>query len=195
MKHEKFEERCAAYSLGILEEKDQRGFEQHLRQGCSACEANLKELRNLVNSLTLLAEPVNPRADIKDKILRDAARQTRARQNGRHIGEQKPFLFIRKNAGDWQTVASGVAAKILYADAGRGVTTMLVRMAPGSTFASHTHHGAEELYMLEGECLCQGERLYAGDYHRAESGSTHGVTSTENGCLMLVISPEIEIVV
>ncbi len=195
MNHERFEEQYAAYSLGILEEKDRSAFEQHLRLGCSACEANLKELHKLVNSLTLLAEPVNPRSEIKDKIFRDAARQTRARQNGRHIVEQKPFLFIRKNAGDWQTVAAGVAAKILYADAGRGVTTMLVRMAPGSTFSSHTHHGAEELYLLEGDCLCQGERLYAGDYHRAESGSTHGVTATENGCLMLVSSPEIEIVV
>jgi anti-sigma factor ChrR (cupin superfamily) len=96
--------------------------------------------------------------------------------------------------GQWRELAPGVAAKILFADLQHQRTTMLVRMTAGSQFAGHRHGGAEELFVLEGDCLCQGQSLHAGDYHRAAGGTRHGVTSTENGCLMLVISPEIEVV-
>ena len=70
---------------------------------------------------------------------------------------------------------------------------MLLRMEAGSTFPGHAHHGPEELYMLEGDCLCEGETLGPGDYHRVAGGSDHGLTSTVNGCLMFISAPEIEV--
>jgi anti-sigma factor ChrR (cupin superfamily) len=59
-------------------------------------------------------------------------------------------------------------------------------MVAGSTAPGHHHDHIEELYVLEGDCYCAGQCLHAGDYHRAEGGSTHGATFTEHGCLMIV---------
>jgi hypothetical protein len=47
---------------------------------------------------------------------------------------------------------------------------------------------------LEGTCLIGGQLLQQGDYHRAEIGTVHHETSTEDGCLMLIIfSPNNEL--
>ena len=36
--------------------------------------------------------------------------------------------------------------------------------------------------------MCAGEFLQAGDYHRGEAGSVHPITSSEQGCLALVMT-------
>jgi len=46
----------------------------------------------------------------------------------------------------------------------------------------------EELYVLEGGCSIAGHEMAVGDYHRAEAGTEHHNTSTDDGCLLLVIS-------
>jgi hypothetical protein len=58
----------------------------------------------------------------------------------------------------------------------------------GGALIGHRHPQVEELYVLEGSCVCAGEFLQAGDYHRAEAGTVHPVTSSEQGCLALVMT-------
>ena len=65
--------------------------------------------------------------------------------------------------------------------------TALARMAPNTHYAAHRHATPEEFYILEGACNVDGQLLYPGDYHRAETGSIHYDTSTQDGCLMLII--------
>ena len=69
------------------------------------------------------------------------------------------------------------------------IVTMLIRMAPGTAYPAHRHGGAEECYVLEGD-LHVGDDIvmHAGDYQRAEAGSTHPVQSTRGGCLLLLTS-------
>jgi hypothetical protein len=53
----------------------------------------------------------------------------------------------------------------------------------------------EELFVLEGGCVCEGQALFPGDYHRSEADSLHRETSTDDGCLLLItFSPRNEIV-
>jgi quercetin dioxygenase-like cupin family protein len=66
--------------------------------------------------------------------------------------------------------------------------TMLLRLAPGGKLVAHRHRQVEEFYVLEGSCICAGEFLQAGDYHRAEAGSVHPITSSDEGCLALVMT-------
>lgn len=57
-----------------------------------------------------------------------------------------------------------------------------------------SHIALEEFYILEGACFCGGQLLQVGDYHRAEVASVHYETSSQEGCLMLIIfSPNNEI--
>ncbi len=191
MKHQQLLQLCEAYALGALDENDRQQLESHLHSSCDECAAKLSEFKRVVTALGLSTEPVAPPPQLKNKILAQVMQGSSAVESPT---PQSPFYFVRSQEGQWQTIAPGVTAKILFADTQHSRTTMLLRMAAGSRFSSHRHGSAEELFVLEGDCLCQGQMLHAGDYHRAEGGSTHGVTSTKNGCMMLVVSPEIEIV-
>jgi quercetin dioxygenase-like cupin family protein len=107
------------------------------------------------------------------------------------IGLQQPtkgLTFIRAFEGTWRGIAPGVMAKVLSFDPASCRTTTLLRFAPGIRYAPHRHTAVEELYVLEGGCSIAGREMTVGDYHRAEAGTVHHDTSTDEGCLLLVIS-------
>lgn len=100
----------------------------------------------------------------------------------------KGLMFIRASEGIWLRIAPGVVAKLLSFDPTSRRTTTLLRFAPGTGYAPHRHTAVEELYVLEGGCSIAGHAMAVGDYHRAEAGTEHYDTSTDEGCLLLVIS-------
>ncbi len=100
------------------------------------------------------------------------------------------LAVVRSSEGQWQEIAPGVIMKSLSVDSDRDRVTALVRMGAGSRYGTHRHAQAEELYVLEGSCLCGGQQLLAGDYHRAEAGSIHVDTWTDDGCLMLIMTSQ-----
>ena len=100
----------------------------------------------------------------------------------------KGLTFIRASEGTWRGIAPGVMAKLLAFDPTSRRTTTLLRFAPGTSYAPHRHTAAEELYVLQGGCSIAGREMTVGDYHRAEAGTVHHDTSTDDGCLLLVIS-------
>jgi quercetin dioxygenase-like cupin family protein len=100
----------------------------------------------------------------------------------------KGLTFIRASEGTWRGIAPGVMAKLLSFDSVSRRTTTLLRFAPGTSYAPHRHTAVEELLVLEGGCSIAGREMAVGDYHRAEAGTVHHDTSTDDGCLLLVIS-------
>lgn len=102
--------------------------------------------------------------------------------------------FIKAMEGTWREIAPGVTAKVLSFDLVSRRATTLLRFAPGTRYAPHRHTETEELYVLQGGCSIAGREMTVGDYHRAESGTEHYDTSTDEGCLLLVVSsPQNEI--
>ncbi len=105
----------------------------------------------------------------------------------------RSLLFVRAAEGQWRDIAPGIKVNVLYFDPVSRRATALMRIAPGSSYAPHRHAEAEELYVLEGGCCIGGQELGVGDYHRAEAGTEHHDTSSDDGCLLLVIaSPQNE---
>ncbi|BFU92510.1 MAG: hypothetical protein NTAFB01_36970 [Nitrospira sp.] len=100
----------------------------------------------------------------------------------------KGLTFISASEGTWRGIAPGVTAKVLSFDPTSRRTTTVLRFAPGTSYAPHRHTAVEELYVLEGGCSIAGREMTVGDYHRAETGTVHHDTSTDDGCLLLVIS-------
>ena len=100
----------------------------------------------------------------------------------------KGLTFVKASEGTWWKVASGVQAKLLSFDPISRRATTLLRFAPGTRYAPHRHTAVEELLVLEGGCSIAGHEMTVGDYHRAEAGTVHLDTSTDDGCLLLVIS-------
>jgi anti-sigma-K factor RskA len=78
MSHSEFEELAAGYVLGALEPDDEHAFQQHLG-GCSACEANVRELEAVVGELAYAVPPADPPdtlwAGIRREIRPEAARR------------------------------------------------------------------------------------------------------------------------
>lgn len=100
-----------------------------------------------------------------------------------------PGLHIqRADPAAWQTTAfTGVEVQPLSVSAELRQATMLVRMAPGSSYPPHRHSGPEECYVLAGDLWVGDDvELKPGDFQRAEADSVHAVQSTRGGCLLLI---------
>ena len=89
---------------------------------------------------------------------------------------------------DWKEVAPGIACKLLATDEQRERVSMLVRLAPGVDYPRHTHAGIEELHLLHGDLWIDERRLEAGDYNRAEPGTTDARVFSETGCTCVLIT-------
>ncbi len=84
----------------------------------------------------------------------------------------------------WIQVGEGLRASPL--DLGVGQRATWFDAAPAATLDAHAHDGLEELYVVEGSCVVEGEVLQCGDYHRALPGTHHGLTvAGGDGCRVL----------
>ena len=193
-------EQAALYALGALEGKERAVFEKLVEEGCATCKA-VKDFQNIADLLSVSTTPVAPPSSLRTTLLeRIAAEQQSSSESATSTSEpdeeseETGFTFVRSDDNHWRTVGPGIRVKVLSFDQAQGRMTALARMDPHSAFRPHEHPGPEEFYVLEGTCYIGGQFLHVGDYHRAETGTFHHETSTEDGCLMLTMfspSPEL----
>lgn len=177
------QEQAALYALGLLAPDEARAFERCLRVSAEvqACQA-------VVCDLVYGVPPVQPPPSLKERLLARIGGHTDVT-----FDAAGGLTFVKASEGVWQEIASGISAKVLSFDPRSRRTTALLRVAPGARYAPHRHTEAEEFYVLEGGCRFEGRELGPGDYHRAERGSVHLDTSSDDGCLLLVLfSPQNE---
>ena len=192
-------EKAALYALGALDGAEVEAFERHLLEGCASCQAELEGFKAVVGQLGHSTGPVPPRASLRGELMERVKNEGRPSHDRvvSHLqaqGDETGFTFVRASDDLWQEVMPGILLKPLFIDTTQGRLTALVRMAPGISYAVHRHTAPEEFYCLEGTCFTGGRLLQPGDYHRAETGTIHYETSTEDGCLMLgIFSPNNEI--
>lgn len=99
------------------------------------------------------------------------------------------YFFTDSAAAPWldSRHAEGVRVKNLGKASGRGL--QLVRFEPGAVFPRHAHHGAEFIFLLEGEAIQNGTRLSPGWAAVAEPGTIDEDFRSETGCLFLFCYP------
>jgi anti-sigma factor ChrR (cupin superfamily) len=78
----------------------------------------------------------------------------------------------------------GIEAKTLMEDKSTGMSTMLMRWAPGARLPHHEHVALEQTYVLEGSFADHDGVCRAGQYVWRRAGSRHDAWSDE-GCLVL----------
>ncbi len=87
-----------------------------------------------------------------------------------------------------KTSIPGIEVRRLFVDRAADRVSMLVRMAPGTSYPRHRHGGAEECFVLSGD-LHHGDRVMrAGDFEVVDRGSVHDTQWTEGGCLLFLRS-------
>ena len=103
------------------------------------------------------------------------------------------LLISRTETTSWQAGrAPGCWAKTLFVEKETSIATSLIRMDPGTHFPRHRHAGAEEVFLLEGDLVVEGQKMKPGDYCRAETGSTHSESYTESGCVFLLKASQLD---
>lgn len=168
-------ELVTALALGALSADETPAIRAHLSV-CLACQeefASMQEAVDLLPSWPL--DSIQPNPALWERL---------SSRIGSKSGGQDPSerSFPASDEPDWEEVAPGIHCKILSVDAPRDYVSMLVRLAPGTDYPPHTHAGVEELHLLEGELWIDDRKLFAGDYNRAEPGTTDRRVWSETGC-------------
>ena len=132
--------------------------------------------------LLLAAVPsVTPPSELREGVLKNALAP------GSPI--KKGFSFVTDAEGGWQDLpTAGARIKELSNGRDTGRAVLLLELDPGTRFPSHRHGGVEELLVLSGNLDTAGTRMHAGDFMRAETGTTHDDVVSENGCRALLIT-------
>ncbi len=190
------EEQAALYSLGMLSQTEARALDRAIAEGDAAAADALREFDALAVELALGAPEATPPAGLRDRLL---ARLTPAptpeearKQELSSLATQ--FLNIRADEGEWTEMGPGVSVKTVYVDATRDTITTIVRLAPGGRLPRHRHPGAEESFVLEGDCRVNGDVFLPGDYRCAPAGTEDSEVTTQHGTMFLMICPrDIEI--
>jgi anti-sigma factor ChrR (cupin superfamily) len=180
-------ELAVLYSLGALDEGEARAYEEHLLE-CEICRQEKATFEEVASNLPYGLAPQTPADELKSRLFEQIADQESDAGEAAPISAF-PFVSIRADEGEWKNLWGGVMMKLLNFDSNLGLATSLIKMPPGSRLAEHRHEGIEQIFVLEGDCHIDGERLGPGDYHRAEAGSLHHSTYTETGTTFLLVAP------
>lgn len=196
-------------ALGHLDADAEAALREHLADGCVACAQELHEARDAVAALDLTAPALEPPASARARLLAAIAPRgadptpdpddddgLRPWRRWSASGAREALPGLHTQHGDahqgWEASSQpGVHVRPLHVDEARRMVTMLVRMEAGSSYPPHRHAAAEECFVLEGDLRVGDEiEMSAGDYQQADAGSIHPVQSTEEGCLLLIVSSQ-----
>lgn len=147
-------------------------------------EQELSEMREAVGSIPY-ANPVLPiSSNLKERLFqRIAAEEERATPQT----AQPASTIVTVAERVWQPhPVPGVTMSILHLDRATRQITLLIRCEPGINYPEHSHAGTEEIFMLEGDLICEGKTYNSGDYIVSACGSKHPPISSRDGCLFFV---------
>jgi len=188
--HDEMRDLAALYALGSLTQHEARSFEEHLGEGCGSCTEELGEFNAVVTNLAFAVAAAEPSPGLYKRLQRLTSESGQAAKTTMNARHSRAFMSIRASEREWQEIAEGIQVERLFVDPVSGLQTSLFRMAAGTRLPPHRHRGVEQFFILEGDCMVDGELLGPGDYHRAEKGSVHEETYTKLGTMFLLVAPE-----
>lgn len=180
--HSDVHELVSLYALNALDGSEKAAFEEHLRRGCGKCEADLRSFTRVADAIGT-SVPASPPPQLRERLRSQLSRSSRMPGV---LLQQSGLLISRSDELAWRAMTPGITYKPLYEDSVRKHHTSLVRMDAGAHYPSHRHSEIEALFVLSGDLHVEGEIKRSGDYCRAESGTIHGETFTDSGCLFLL---------
>jgi ChrR-like protein with cupin domain len=169
-----------AYALQVLPASEVAAAEAHIAS-CPECQRELESLRRVVDRfVSWPTDVLRPTTSLQGRLALRIAAAT---------GKQPVLPPDRQwSEPDWEQVAPGIECKLLASDAERHLVSMLVRLAPGASYPTHTHVGVEELYLLDGELWIEDRKLAPGDYNYGPPGHTDVRVWSETGCTCVLVT-------
>ena len=175
-----YQELVFLYALRALPQNEALAVEAHI-SGCAACQQEMETLRPTIAAfVSWPADVLRPPASLWARLARRIADET---------GQAPvPAALPGRVDAEWEEAAPGISCKLLATDTENDRVSMLVRLAPGAAYPPHRHAGVEELYLLDGELMIDGKKLYPGDYNRAEAGTADQRVWTATGCTCVLLT-------
>jgi len=174
---QEIEEQAALYALDALADEEAVHFRLRLDARCGLCDAEVRKCEAVVTALPLGAQEVAPPPGLRSRVLAMAASEPRNREIP--MGEG---TLIRASETEWvDSRTPGVQFRKLHEN-----KTMLVKMAPNTSFPGHEHAHEEHCLVLEGSISSDGVTAYAGDFTYMPRGSSHAPLHSKDGCLLLL---------
>jgi anti-sigma factor ChrR (cupin superfamily) len=173
-------ELVSAYALQALPASEVAAVEAHIA-ACPECRRELESLRPVVERFAAWPTDVlRPTTPLQTRLAHRIAAET---------GQALVLPpATRWSEAEWETVAPGIACKLLASDTERHRVSMLVRLAPGASYPAHTDAGTEELHLLDGELWIDARKLRPGDYNHGPQGANDDRVWSETGCTCVLIT-------
>jgi DNA-binding NarL/FixJ family response regulator len=144
-------------------------------------------VREVLNGRTFVSEAARNKSLAGDAAADLEAATTVGRLGAEILLDRLGLFIVRTEGMEWQGLGiSGLERQVLFVDERQQSVTSLVRMLAGTHFPAHQHGGPEEVFMLHGDLIVEGQTMKPGDYCRAETDSVHSESCTESGCLFLL---------
>lgn len=178
----------------------------------SELESELRQWHDLVHSPTYNA-PLLPMAHLQERIFQsinhkcadnpdaddqcgeiEAINPNAIASEAIHKNHQNTSPPLPKTISSWQKQAAtatwspyvdGITISRLDLDLTSRQIYCFVRLVPGAKFPRHRHTAPEEILMLEGDLIIDGQTYHPGDYIYSQPGSIHQ-PRTDDGCLVIV---------
>jgi len=95
-------------------------------------------------------------------------------------------MLVNKVANrDWKATDYPGIERSLFRNNDSGGRSSVVRLAKGSRFPRHAHHGTEEVVILAGTVTIGGVELTAGDYLFTSPGEEHDVVAVSDAVIFV----------
>jgi anti-sigma-K factor RskA len=101
--HQELVEQAALYALGALDDEEARSFEDHLREGCDICRAEVDAFGEVVGVLSFGVTEQSPSPDVRERLQLIFDQKQRAGKDERAsylLASQ--FLSILADEVEWQ---------------------------------------------------------------------------------------------
>ncbi len=194
MTMERFEELAILNSIGALDGDEQKELKRFLsvadRQSLSKVAAWNETATMLAATSGVLKVPAPcVKQNLMRKIQERHATERALEGPGTpRVDHSRGIYSMFPDRMEWSKhPVDGVYFKVLTESERRGYVTMLMKVEPGTIFPEHHHTGEEECYILNGSIVVNGRRLGPGILHHGDEESEHGILSTEEGALLLLV--------
>jgi anti-sigma factor ChrR (cupin superfamily) len=102
--------------------------------------------------------------------------------------EEPGVRTVTASDGRWDAGSTDtMLVKRLGGGVEEGHVILLLELAPGAQFPSHSHTASEELFVVDGEVLVGARRLGPGDFQQADPGTVHPPLRSLQGCRLLFV--------
>lgn len=172
-------EQTCAFALDALPAGEISSAKAHLA-GCPECQNELESLRPVLNRFAFWPTDI-----LRPPALQRRLAERIAEDTGTDAVEPPPR---QRSEPEWKRVAPGIECKLLATDTESNRVSMLVRLAPDTSYPPHTHADVEELHLLDGELWIDARKLVPGDYNYGEPGAGDDRVWSETGCTCVLIT-------